>query len=307
MVNAGWRQVTVTEDASGADFPVTICYPTADPELQRSMGPYTVSAAWDAEPLVGTHPSVMLSHGSGSSPLVNRDLALSLARAGFVVGMPVHAGDNRDDRRLQGTLANLQQRPRHLHLAIDAVLQDPLLYPGERPQRIALIGHSLGAYTALALAGGEPRTLPEVWPDGTTEAISVTHDSRVSALVLLAPAAVWFHAPGALDAVHVPVMMWAGEQDTVTPPQHHADMVVRHLPHQASVDYRKIADAGHFSFLSVFPPQMQQRNFAPAQDPPGFDRALFQQELAEEIVKFINGVPLSEHKDQEFAHSSLRR
>lgn len=307
MVNAGWRQVMVTDNAGGAAFPVIICYPTADPERQRTMGPYAFSAAWDAALLAGGHPLVMLSHGSGSSPLVNRDLALSLARAGFVVGMPVHAGDNRDDRRLQGTLANLQQRPWHLHLAIDALLQDPLLYPGERPQRIALIGHSLGAYTALALAGGEPRTLPEVWPDGTTEAIAVTHDSRVSALVLLAPAAVWFHAPGALDAVHVPVMMWAGEQDTVTPALHHAEMVVRHLPHQASLDYRKIADAGHFSFLSIFPLEMHRSGFAPAQDPPGFDRALFQQDLAEEIVKFINGVPLCEHKDQEFAHSSLRR
>jgi predicted dienelactone hydrolase len=277
----------VTETAGAGDFPVIICYPTQEPEWQRSLGPYAISAAWDATPFPGEHSLVMLSHGSGSSPLVNRDLALTLARAGFVVGLPVHPGDNREDRSLQNTLQNLRQRPRHLQLAIDAVLGESSLFPGQAPRGMVLIGHSLGAYTALALAGGAPRTLPEVWPDGPTEAIAVAHDPRVSALVLLAPAAIWFHAPGALDAVHVPVLMLAGEQDTVTPPPHHADLVARQLPRQDLLDYRTVAGAGHFSFLSVFPPQFQQPDFAPAQDPPGFDRAAFQAQLAEDIMNFL--------------------
>jgi predicted dienelactone hydrolase len=109
----------------------------------------------------------------------------------------------------------------------------------------------------------------------------------VSALVLLAPAVIWFHAQGALDAVQVPVLMLAGERDTATPPQYHADLVARQFPHPARLDYRTIAGAGHFSFLSVFPPRMQRPDFAPAQDPPGFDRAAFQEDLAEEIIKFL--------------------
>lgn len=287
MVNAGWREVMVTDGSGAEAFPVIICHPTQEPERQRSVGPYTISAAWDATPLPGDHPLLMLSHGSGSSPLVNRDLALSLARAGFVVGMPLHPGDNRDDRSLQGTLQNLQQRPRHLRLAIDTVLGESSLFPGNSPDGIALIGHSLGAYTVLAVAGGEPRTLPDVWPDGPTESIPVAHDPRVSALVLLAPAVIWFHAPGALDAVNIPVLMLAGEQDTVTPPPHHADLVARQLPRQDRLDYRTVAGGGHFSFLSVFPPRMQQPDFAPAQDPPGFDRVAFQGHLSREIVKFM--------------------
>jgi predicted dienelactone hydrolase len=286
MGNAGWRELMVADEPGAETFPVMVCYPTQEPECQRSLGPYTVSAAWDATPLPGEHPLVMLSHGSGSSPLVNRDLALTLARAGYVVGMPLHPGDNRDDRSLQDALQNLQQRPRHLQLAINAVLESSL-FPGMKPHGIALIGHSLGAYTALALAGGQPRTLPEVWPDRPTEAIAVAHDPRVTALVLLAPAVIWFHAPGALDAVQVPVLMLAGDQDTVTPPPHHADLVARQLPRQDLLDYRTINGAGHFSFLSVFPPRMQQPAFAPAQDPPGFDRAAFQAQLAEDIMKFL--------------------
>lgn len=289
-MNAGWREVMVADAAGGGEFPVIICYPTREPEHERSLGPYVISAAWDAAPVPGEQPLVMLSHGSGSSPLVNRDLALALARAGFVVGMPVHPGDNREDRSLQGAQRNLRQRPGHLHLAMDAVLGEPSLFPGQKARGVALIGHSLGAYTALALAGGEPRTLPEVWPDGPTEPITVAHDPRVTALVLLAPAVIWFHAPGALDAVQVPVLMLAGEQDTVAPPQHHADLVARQLPYPARLDARTVAGAGHFSFLSVFPPEMRQPGFAPAEDPAGFDRAAFQGYLAEEIITFLRGI-----------------
>jgi predicted dienelactone hydrolase len=303
-VNAGWRQVMVTDVAGETVVPVIICYPTADPEIERNLGPYAISAAWDGAPITGDLPLVMLSHGSGSSPLVNRDLALSLARSRFVVGMPVHPGDNRDDRSLQGTTQNLQQRPRHLQLSLDALLGDASLFPIHKPEHVALIGHSLGAYTVLALSGGEPRTLPEVWPDGLTEEIPVAHDPRVSALVLLAPAVVWFHAPGSLDAVNVPVLMLAGEQDSVTPPQFHADLIARHFPHPGSLDYRKIAGAGHFSFLSVFPQQMRRPGFPPAHDPPGFDRSAFQLQMDEEIVKFLSDASLLAHERKKDAPSS---
>lgn len=295
-VNAGWRQVMVIGDIGDETIPVVVCYPTQDPETERNVGPYAISAAWDGAPAPGDLPLVMLSHGSGSSPLVNRGLACSLARAGFVVGMPAHPGDNRDDRTQQDTTRNLRQRPRHLQLAIDTLLDDPTLFPRARPERVALIGHSLGAYTALALAGGKPRTLPEIWPGGPTEPIAVAHDPRVAALVLLAPAVVWFHAPGSLDAVNVPVLMLAGEQDSITPPRYHADLVARHLPHRASLDYRQVTGAGHYSFLSVFPPEMQQPTFAPAQDPPGFDRPAFQEYLAEEMVKFLSSVAVTKHE-----------
>lgn len=287
LANAGWRELTVIDEASADSFPVVVCYPTREPEHKRNLGPFPVSAACDAAVATGDLPLVMLSHGSGSSPLVNRDLALSLARTGFVVGMPVHPGDNRDDRRLQGTLRNLQRRPHHLRLAADVVLRDPALFPDNTPDGFALIGHSLGAYTALALAGGAPRTLSQPWPDGPAEPIPVAHDPRVSALVLLAPAAVWFHGEGVLAGVHAPVMMLAGEQDTVTPPPHHADLVARQLPHPGRLDYRVVPGAGHFSFLSVFPPEMRQPGFPPAQDPPGFDRAAFQQYLVAEITSFL--------------------
>ncbi|MCA9879709.1 MAG: hypothetical protein KC442_18075 [Thermomicrobiales bacterium] len=284
--SAGWRQITAPGDA-GETIPVTVCYPTQGVEVPQPIGPYTIAAAWEAPPRPGPHPLVMLSHGSGSSPLVNRDLALAMARSGFVVGMPLHPGDNHQDRSAQGTTLTLQRRPRHVQVALTALLADPQLAPVTRGERIGLIGHSLGAYTALALAGGEPRTLPESWPNGASEPIPAAHDARVAALVLLAPAAIWFHAPGSLDAVNVPVLMLAGERDVVTP-AHHAALVAQRLPAATPLHSRIIPGAGHFAFLSVFPPAMQQPDFAPAQDPPRFNRSAFQTELAAEVAAFLH-------------------
>ncbi len=108
----------------------------------------------------------------------------------------------------------------------------------------------------------------------------MVHDPRVSRAG--APGASGHLVPragGALDAVRFPVLMLSGEQDSVTPPPHHADLVARQFPRQDLLDYRTVAGAGHFSFLSVFPTQMRQPHFAPAQDPPGFDRAAFRRIL----------------------------
>lgn len=287
MPNAGWRQVTAGSAAGETAFPVMVCYPTPEPERVRQIGPYAISAAWDAEPSAGRHPVALLSHGSGSTPLVLRDLALYLARTGFMVAMPVHPGDNRDDRSQQGTVQTLRERPRQLQCALEAVFADPVLGPTGRPERVAVIGHSLGAYTALALAGGEPRTPPATWPDGPSDPIPVAHDARVGALVLLAPAAVWYHAPGSLDAVHAPALLLAGERDDITPPGYDAELIAARLPSTTPLTYRIVPGAGHFSFISPFPPAMRQPSFLPAQDPPGFDRAAFQPELFAIITKFL--------------------
>lgn len=291
MANAGWRQVTAGSAAGEAAFPVMVCHPTPEPERVRQVGPYAISAAWDAEPSAGRHPVALLSHGSGSTPLVLRDLALHLARTGFVVAMPVHPGDNRDDRSQQGTVQTLRERPRQLQCALEAVFADPVLGPAVRPERVAVIGHSLGAYTALALAGGEPRILPAFWPDGPSDPIPVAHDARIAALALLAPAAVWYHAPGSLDAVRAPVLLLAGECDELAPPAHHAELIAARLPAMPPLTYRNVPGAGHFSFVSPFPPAMRQPGFLPAHDPPGFDRAAFQPELFAIVTAFLQGLP----------------
>jgi predicted dienelactone hydrolase len=222
---------------------------------------------------------VLISHGSGSSPLVYRNLGWSLARAGYLVAMPEHPGNNRNDNSLADSTENLRNRPRHLSIVLDHL--EGTARSGALG-RVVVIGHSMGGYTALAIAGGRPQT-------AAAEVVATRTDPRVGGLVLLAPATPWFAGTRALADVRVPIMMRTAAHDPQTPAWQ-ADIVRNGLPADTPLDDQQVENAGHYSFLSVFPDSMAQLGFDPASDPPGFDRAAYQQRLTEEILDFIAGV-----------------
>lgn len=281
--SAGCRLIQLLDQDTA--FPALVMYPSHAPERPERIGPYTLQVAMNEPIANGLFPLVVISHGSGGSHLVYRNLAEHLARNGFVVAMPEHPGNNRNDNTLQGTAANLVNRPRHVKVTIDWAYQElgAFLVPG----RMAIIGHSMGGYTALALAGGRPTAFAHESPDGQARAIDAVTDERVKALVLLAPAAAWHMAAGALSEVHVPILMLTAEKDPHTPPAH-AEIIKRGLADPALITHRTIANAGHFSFLSPFPEAMTNPGFAPSQDPPGFDRLQFHTEMHQVILEFLH-------------------
>lgn len=97
---------------------------------------------------------------------------------------------------------------------------------------------------------------------------------RVEHLVLFASADSWFAASGALDAVDVPMLVFAGSADVVTPVSQ-AELL---LGAAGPVDLRVVEGAGHFSFLHTLPPGV-------AEDP-AFDRERFLADMVEETVNF---------------------
>ena len=186
-------------------------------------------------------------------------------------------------------MRNLSARPRHLRAAISYIFEAPLFADFLRPGAVGIIGHSMGGYTALALAGGHPTAFAAETPDGQPQPVAVVPDERVKALVLLAPATPWYLAENALRGVRVPILLLAGEYDEHTPAWH-AELVLQGVPDPRQVEYRVVKNAGHFSFLSIFPDAMSRPAFLPAQDKPGFDRTQFQQELNTEVAEFLKRV-----------------
>jgi predicted dienelactone hydrolase len=251
------------------------------------MGPYTISAAMDAPAATGVFPLVVISHGTGGSHLLYRTVAGHLARHGYVVVMPEHPRNNRNDNALGGTAAILVNRPRHVRVVMDWAFGPDGFDGCVQAGGVALIGHSLGGYTALALAGGVPTSFPNEWPDRLVQPLTVTPDPRVQALVLLAPATPWFKDPGALRNVRVPVLMFTGEKDGDAPAWF-GDIVARGLPDPGQLTHVIVPNAGHYSFLAPFPPRLVNPSFAPSQDPPGFDRAAFHERLSEDVLAFLN-------------------
>jgi predicted dienelactone hydrolase len=284
--NVGLANIEVADPDGGPTLPLSLLYPTRAAARRLSIGPYEIETAPDA-PVEGSGLRlVAISHGQGGAPWVYRDLASRLVRAGFVVALPEHLGDSRRDGRLTGTAEILVRRPRQLELAIDAAFADPRVGPAITPDGVGVIGHSMGGYTALAVAGGRPIAFPGETQDGLPRLVDVKKDPRVRALALLAPAAGWVCHPGALEDVHAAVMIRVGEHDDLML-RAFADLVRRGLPRPDAADFAVVPGAGHFSFLSPFPPAMASPDFPPAQDPPGFDRVAYGMVLADEIAGFL--------------------
>jgi predicted dienelactone hydrolase len=187
---AGCRAFEVLDQPTGDPVPMLVMYPCESPERLEKLDPYEISVSMDAAIAPGIFPLVVISHGTGGSNLVYRSLARRLARNGFVVIMPEHPRNNRNNNDLAGTAAILTNRPRHIRLVMDWAFSNDAFGPSLRPAAATVIGHALGGYTALAVAGGVPTAFPHETLDHQSRAIDVIPDDRVKALVLFAPATV---------------------------------------------------------------------------------------------------------------------
>lgn len=274
----GSTAMQIRDGGTDISFNVLVQYPTDEPSTPTAFGPYIMDVSVDAPICSGRFPLILISHGSGGSHLLYRTISMHLVKNKFIVAMVEHSGNNRNDNRLENSVDNLILRPKHLSVTIDRLLSDKFFDGHVANDKIAVIGHSMGGYTALALAGGIPRT-----KEGKT--VDVAADPRVKAIVLLAPGTGWYQ--NSLSCVTMPILMLTAEHDPVTSAWN-ADIVLEGAPHPSQVTFRQVQNAGHFSFLSPFPQSMTHPNFPPSTDPYGFDRGAFHIQLPSDILDFLN-------------------
>ena len=272
----GLRALDVGDPVQGVRVPVHVIYPTTVAPTVHRFGLWEVEAALDA-PAPGRLRLAAISHGTGGTPWAYTGLARHLAGHGFAVAMIAHPGNTRGDDALAHTAANLANRPRHVRLALDAAFAALDLEPGA-----AVVGHSMGGYTALAIAGGKPMALPNQTADGVAHPVDVEHDPRVTRVALLAPALPWLMAPGALANVHAKVFVRAGERDDITPAPFIA-AVLRDVPANHAV----VPGGGHFFCIGPLGPHVA--GLPVAHDPPGFDRAAYLPTLYAQLAAFLEG------------------
>lgn len=200
--------------------------------------------------------AVLFAAGAGGDPERYRPLLEHLAAHDCQVIAPrFERFDPRDV-----TTAQLLARP--------AGLVEALAREAAPDATVAAVGHSIGGWAALCLAGATP------WGrDGMP--LEVPREPRVGRLILYAPSAGWFAAPGSLDAVTAPMLVYAGGRDTVTP----VDQVSHLKSARAEVDLRIVAQAGHFSFMNTPPPGVVEDD--------AFDRDRFLDDIAQATLEFV--------------------
>jgi predicted dienelactone hydrolase len=279
-VNSGLCHLKIEDAERAISFPAIVQYPTMQSPTGLKIGPYVFDATLDAPVSLGKYPLCVVSHGGGGSHLLYRTITTYLAEHGFIVMSIEHLGDNRNDNSNSNTDQAAIDRPHHVRLAIDAVLSTERFASHVDEERIYMVGHSMGGYTALAMVGGHP------W-SRSGQKLPVKADPRILAAVLLAPSVGWFQAPRALADVTVPLLVLAGSEDRVTPFSK-IDHVISQVEPQSLCRVISIANAGHYSFIAPFPEGMTKPDFPPSQDPPGFDRAAFHKRLPIQIHTFLS-------------------
>lgn len=181
-------------------------------------------------------PVVLFAVGAGGNPERHATLLEALAESGCTVVAPHF-------QRLTSpvpTEAELTLRARRLCLALSALAQPNSTVVG--------VGHSIGATTLVALAGGQ------MWL-GLGRRVNIRADGRLTRLGLLAPPTGFFQATGALNAVRVPILAWVGSEDVITPPAQ-SEWLAQAMSDWQTVEVRVIDGAGHFSFMDQPPPQI---------------------------------------------------
>lgn len=302
-----------TADPMGGQMHYALWYPTNVPNGTVKAGPFEFPGTADAEPAVGKFGLVILSHGSGSSPLAHWDTAVALTKDGFIAAAPLHPRNNfrhdvGDDQRVV-----LDGRPRQLSAVIDDLLAREVWSQRIDPEKIGAFGFSAGGYTVLAALGAErdytrtlehcqrhPREDPycrvinrpgrakraRTYEDPATSAF----DGRFRAAVIADP----FTAPFSDEALRTMpsarLLFYRPEVEDVLKAEFHTSRVVRLLKQRDDFSEPReivVPKANHFAFNAPLPDAVAQSNPRIATDPEGFDRAAFHDQMNRTIVTFF--------------------
>ncbi|MDJ0702867.1 MAG: alpha/beta fold hydrolase [Leptolyngbyaceae cyanobacterium MO_188.B28] len=196
-------------------------------------------------------PVLAISHGLGANRTSFAELAQHLASHGFAVAVLDHPGSSSQqlENLLKGTVSEVFEprefidRPKDVSFLLDELQRRNQTNASPHAhlnlEQVGVIGHSLGGYTALALAGAEldfgrlradctfdrgglhlanlSLLLQCVALNGENEPHPPLWDQRVQAVFTMNSISGSVFGPSGLRQVQVPVMLVAGSDDSIAP------------------------------------------------------------------------------------------
>lgn len=274
-----------------------------------------VNVIRNAEPSAGQHPLLLLSHGYGGNWRNQAWLADAMAAQGYIVIAPDHPGTTTQDL----TAVHAQQlwlRPQDLKTALDMITANPALAGRVDQNRIAAVGHSLGGWTVMELAGARFDAQQfmsdclhhaELSSCRLKQKLGIQHaltagpleanlrDARIKAFVTLDLGLARGMTTYSLKQVTSPVLVLAaGDDSPALPARLESHYLADHLPSDV-VTYKVVTGATHFSFMQLCKPQGEAliEQSAPGEgevchDGAGVSRRALHKKMANDISGFLN-------------------
>lgn len=153
----GLKELTILDQDGDRHLQGFLWYPTDETDGQTqahgNMVWESINVIPNAEPVAGKKPLLVLSHGMFGNARNQAWLAEAMIDKGYLVAAIDHPGTSTfqrdpDHRR------ELWERPRDISRTIDHMIEAPDFGAMIDQDRIYMAGHSLGGFTAIALAGG---------------------------------------------------------------------------------------------------------------------------------------------------------
>ncbi|MBM06327.1 MAG: hypothetical protein CMH88_08115 [Oceanibulbus sp.] len=152
----GYDRFDLTADHRARPVAASIWYPSANRTYRAPVGDgpiFDPTFAFIGPAIAeGEHPLILLSHGSGGNAESLGWLTSGLVANGAIVLAVNHPGSTSGDSSPRRSV-DLEARANDLTAALDMILADPAFAPFIDPDRIGVVGFSLGGATALGLAG----------------------------------------------------------------------------------------------------------------------------------------------------------
>ncbi|MEZ8151119.1 alpha/beta hydrolase family protein [Vibrio splendidus] len=314
----GFTQVTLTDDPN-RPLNTAIWYPTQDVSDTTLIGdnPAFVGTQVikDDEIQSGTFPVVLLSHGYRGNWRNQNWLATELASRGYIVAATDHPGTTSFDQSPEQA-AKWWERPRDITRTIDYLLSEVQWKQTVNANNIAAIGHSLGGWTVMQLAGAKiDRATFEaeclIYPNprtcGLSDELGLSQaqpsepsnknlsDPRIQRVVSLDLGLARSFSVGNLNNITVPTLILAAGIDIGDLPQAlESGYIAEHMPLNLR-RYKVYESATHFSFIqSCKPgavPMLEEEvpgDGIICKDGVGTSRDQLHQLILNDIISFLN-------------------
>jgi predicted dienelactone hydrolase len=223
-----------------------------------------------AQPL----PLVVISHGLGEDQTTFQYLAEHLASHGYAVALPAHI--QTDATALTNLLEGYSKPPsptaainrvQDISFILDQLEREPSTSKQINTQKVAVVGHSYGGFTALAVGGTvfDPGYNPQACDLQRSSTINISvflqcslmklpqpryelGDPRVGAIVAADAFTSLVFSPASLQSLRTPTLMLTGSADIVVP------MVLEATPTYSQIGARDkylvmLKGGTHFSVL----------------------------------------------------------
>lgn len=278
--NIGFKVVQINAD-SNRQLTVAIWYPTVQSGPVSTIGEnaafYGFQAIRNASIDIQSAPVVLLSHGYRGNWGNLSWLAATLAHEGYVVAAPNHPGTTSRDHSPE-LAAKWWLRVKDISRVLDYLVTDKQWQRHINDDDISAIGHSLGGWTVMQLAGAvfdrptfkrQCMLLPNPRICGLASELglktaqnnepvaNVLYDARIKRVVSLDLGLARSILPTSLKDIHIPVLILAAGIDIGDLPQaQESGYLAEYLP-LFQRHYKVYGQAAHFSFMQLCKPEAE--------------------------------------------------